>query len=59
VVTAFHQEAERRLIDRLVAMLEVEDAAPVSVNGSPVAGKTVVFTGALEREQAELKRYRR
>jgi DNA ligase (NAD+) len=56
VVTAFHQEAERRLIDRLVAMLEVEDAAPVTVEGSPVAGKTVVFTGTLERmTRAEAK----
>jgi DNA ligase (NAD+) len=56
VVTAFHQEAERRLIDRLVAMLEVEDAAPVATEGSPVAGKTIVFTGTLEKmTRAEAK----
>ena len=56
VVTTFHQEAERRSIDRLVAMLEVEDAATVAVTDSPVAGKTVVFTGTLEKmTRAEAK----
>jgi DNA ligase (NAD+) len=56
VVTAFHQEAERRLIDRLVALLEVEDAAPAATEGSPVAGKTIVFTGTLEKmTRAEAK----
>ncbi len=56
VVTTFHQEAERRSIDRLVSMLEVEDAAPVAVSDSPVAGKTVVFTGTLEKmTRAEAK----
>ena len=56
VVTAFHQSAERRLIDRLVEMLEVEDAAPVATDGSPVSGKTIVFTGTLEKmTRAEAK----
>lgn len=56
VVTTFHQEAERRSIDRLVSMLEVEEAAPVAVTDSPVAGKTVVFTGTLEKmTRAEAK----
>jgi DNA ligase (NAD+) len=56
VVTTFHQEAERRSIDRLVALLEVEDAAPVMASDSPVAGKTVVFTGTLEKmTRAEAK----
>ncbi len=56
VVTAFHQAAERRLIDRLVTMLEVEDAAPAATEGSPVAGKTIVFTGTLEKmTRAEAK----
>jgi DNA ligase (NAD+) len=56
VVTVFQQEAERASIDRLVAMLEVEDAAPVATEGSPVAGKTVVFTGTLEKmTRAEAK----
>jgi DNA ligase (NAD+) len=56
VVTTFHQEAERRSIDRLVALLEVEDAVPFAVTDSPVAGKTVVFTGTLEKmTRAEAK----
>ena len=48
LVTAFHQTSERALIDRLVSLLEVEpDLAPVAAD-SPIAGKTVVFTGTLE-----------
>lgn len=47
LVTAFAQEAERASIDRLAACLTITDvAAPQS--DSPVAGKTVVFTGTLE-----------
>ncbi|MEM0949473.1 MAG: NAD-dependent DNA ligase LigA [Pseudomonadota bacterium] len=56
LVTAMHQEAERASIDRLVAELQVEDAARPDTDGSPVAGKTVVFTGTLERmTRAEAK----
>ena len=56
LVTAFHQEAERASIDRLVALLEVEPAAPRMTEGSPVAGKTIVFTGTLEKmTRAEAK----
>ena len=40
--------AERGAIDALVAELEVEPPEPVAAQ-SPVAGKTVVFTGKLER----------
>jgi DNA ligase (NAD+) len=55
VVTAFHQEAERAAIDRLIRHLEVENPAPRATT-SPVAGKTVVFTGTLERmTRAEAK----
>jgi DNA ligase (NAD+) len=55
VVTTFQQEAERASIDRLVAELDVQDAE-VIVSDSPVAGKTVVFTGTLERmSRAEAK----
>ena len=36
------------LLDRLVAQLAIEDAEAVA-GDSPVAGKTVVFTGTLER----------
>ncbi|HEY9039195.1 MAG TPA: NAD-dependent DNA ligase LigA [Roseovarius sp.] len=56
LVTSFQQKAERASIDRLVSELTIEDAAPPSTNDSPVAGKTVVFTGALERmTRAEAK----
>ncbi|MFC7703753.1 NAD-dependent DNA ligase LigA [Plastorhodobacter daqingensis] len=56
VVTAFHQEAERRAIDALVAHLDVQDAVQRGAVESPVAGKIVVFTGTLERmTRAEAK----
>lgn len=56
IVTTFHQPAERAAIDRLVAHLQVQDVAPRLNVGSPVAGKTVVFTGTLERmTRAEAK----
>lgn len=56
VVNTFHQAAERASIDRLVAMLDVEPAAPVVTAESPVAGKTLVFTGTLEKmTRAEAK----
>jgi len=55
-VTAFHQGAERQLIDRLIAQLNVKDAAPRADIDSPVAGKTVVFTGTLvQMSRAEAK----
>ncbi len=57
LVLAFRQEKEHALIDRLVAeleeIIEVEPPAPVD---SPIAGKTVVFTGTLARmTRAEAK----
>ncbi len=56
LVAAFHQPAERAAIDRLVACLDVQDAAPRGPVESPVAGKTVVFTGTLEKmTRAEAK----
>ncbi|WP_333714621.1 NAD-dependent DNA ligase LigA [Yoonia sp.] len=55
VVTTFQQEAERASIDALAAELTIADAAQVATD-SPVAGKTVVFTGTLERmTRAEAK----
>jgi DNA ligase (NAD+) len=56
LVTTMTQERERASIDRLVAELEVEPVeAPAAVD-SPVAGKTVVFTGKLEKmSRAEAK----
>lgn len=56
LVRAFHQTAERQSIDRLVAQLSVQDLARPTLDGSPVAGKTVVFTGTLEKmTRAEAK----
>ena len=56
VVNAFDQAAERALIDRLVAQLEVEPAVRPETGESPVAGKTLVFTGTLEKmTRAEAK----
>ncbi len=56
LVTAFAQPAERASIDRLVAELDVQDEAAPTNHDSPVAGKTVVFTGSLEKmTRAEAK----
>ncbi|WP_338105411.1 NAD-dependent DNA ligase LigA [Pseudooceanicola nitratireducens] len=56
LVTTFHQKAERASIDRLVTELDVQDVAAPATSDSPVAGKTVVFTGTLEKmTRAEAK----
>ncbi len=56
LVTAFHQPAERASIDRLIDQIEVLPVEAPKTEGSPVAGKTVVFTGTLERmTRAEAK----
>ena len=56
LVRAFAQAGERQSIDRLVAALTIEDAAPRAATDSPVAGKTLVFTGTLEQmTRAEAK----
>ncbi|WP_394152441.1 NAD-dependent DNA ligase LigA [Loktanella salsilacus] len=56
LVTTFQQEAERASIDRLVAQLQVQAVAAPAASDSPVAGKTVVFTGTLEKmTRAEAK----
>jgi DNA ligase (NAD+) len=56
VVTTFQQPRERQAIDALVAQLEVLDVAARAPVDSPVAGKTVVFTGTLEQmTRAEAK----
>ncbi|MDT8343259.1 MAG: BRCT domain-containing protein, partial [Thermohalobaculum sp.] len=52
---AFAQPAERAAIDRLAARLNPAPAAP-RASDSPLAGKTLVFTGTLERmSRAEAK----
>ncbi|MFD1795965.1 NAD-dependent DNA ligase LigA [Paracoccus aurantiacus] len=52
----FAQAKERASIDALVAQLDVQDAEIAATAGSPVLGKTIVFTGTLERmTRAEAK----
>jgi DNA ligase (NAD+) len=56
LVTAFHQDASRASIDRLVQHLDVQNALVASPSDSPVAGLVVVFTGTLEQmSRAEAK----
>jgi DNA ligase (NAD+) len=56
LVDFFHEPANRDALDRLVAQLDIEDVAAPNAAGSPIAGKTVVFTGTLERmTRAEAK----
>ena len=56
LVDYFHEPLNRAAVDRLVAELAIEDVAAPSAADSPVAGKTVVFTGTLERmTRAEAK----
>ncbi|MEP3345967.1 NAD-dependent DNA ligase LigA [Litoreibacter sp.] len=52
----FAQEREYASISRLVAELDIQSVERPSQDGSPVAGKTVVFTGSLEKmTRAEAK----
>jgi len=56
LVNAFAQERERASIDRLISELDVQEVKRADTTGSPVAGKTVVFTGTLEQmTRAEAK----
>src|SRR6056297_106357 len=53
---SFAQSAERASIDRLVGHLDILPPEPRATADSPVAGKTIVFTGSLERmTRAEAK----
>ncbi|WP_246082494.1 NAD-dependent DNA ligase LigA [Rubellimicrobium rubrum] len=55
VVTAFHQDAERAAIDRLVPHLRIQNPPPRTAT-SAIAGLTIVFSGSLERmTRAEAK----
>ncbi|WP_375690587.1 NAD-dependent DNA ligase LigA [Pseudooceanicola sp. LIPI14-2-Ac024] len=49
LVTTFAQAAERASIDRLAGKLDILETAGPANTDSPVAGKTVVFTGKLEK----------
>jgi DNA ligase (NAD+) len=56
LTTTLSQEAERASIDRLIAHLDIMAPPARKTDGSPVAGKTVVFTGTLEKmTRAEAK----
>lgn len=56
VTAAFAQPRERASIDRLLAQLNVAPVERAGVPDSPVSGKTVVFTGSLEKmTRAEAK----
>ena len=56
VIAAFQSSAERAAIQALVRELTILPTQAVAQSGSPIAGKTVVFTGSLERmTRAEAK----
>ena len=56
LVTTFQQERERASITRLIQALEIQPEEKPNTADSPVAGKTVVFTGTLEKmTRAEAK----
>ncbi len=56
LTAAFRNPAERAAIDALAAHLTITPVARRQTAGSPVEGKTVVFTGTLERmTRAEAK----
>ena len=48
-VDFFAEEHNRKVVDDLLKEVSVRDEEPVGDVSSPVAGKTVVFTGALEK----------
>jgi DNA ligase (NAD+) len=52
----FKEAHNREVLDDLAALVEIEDAVADAVAASPLAGKTVVFTGTLEHmTRAEAK----
>jgi DNA ligase (NAD+) len=56
LTTTLSQGAERASVDRLVAHLDIQAPVARANADSPVAGKTVVFTGTLEKmTRAEAK----
>jgi len=56
VIAFFDDEHNRAALDRLLAHVTPRDAERPKTEGSPVAGKTLVFTGTLERmSRAEAK----
>ena len=56
ILEFFAEEHNLEALGDLAALLEVEDAAAAAGAGSPLSGKTVVFTGSLEHmTRAEAK----
>lgn len=56
LVDTFHEPSARAAIDRLAAELHILDAEMPDADSTPLAGKTVVFTGTLEQmTRAEAK----
>jgi DNA ligase (NAD+) len=56
LVKSMTQPSEKASIDRLVTELNIQEATRINADDSPVAGKTVVFTGTLEKmTRAEAK----
>ncbi|MEO1688894.1 MAG: BRCT domain-containing protein, partial [Pseudomonadota bacterium] len=56
LIEFFAEPHNREAVDALLSHLAVEDVAAPATEGSPVAGKTVVFTGTLEKmTRAEAK----
>ncbi|KGJ06188.1 hypothetical protein IT41_03240 [Paracoccus halophilus] len=56
LIAAFSPQAERPSIDRLADQLTIVDVAAPGDTGSAIAGKTLVFTGTLEKmTRAEAK----
>ena len=56
VVDFFHTEITREMVATLVEELTIEDVNPPDTSGSPVAAKTLVFTGTLSKvSRAEAK----
>ncbi|POF28711.1 NAD-dependent DNA ligase LigA [Roseibium marinum] len=49
LVEFFAEAHNRDQLDKLLEQVSPKDAEKVDASGSPVAGKTVVFTGSLER----------
>lgn len=49
LVEFFAEAHNRGQLDALLAEVSPQDAEKIEASGSPVAGKTVVFTGSLER----------
>lgn len=53
LVDFFAERHNREVVDALMREVEIEDYEIADTTGSPVAGKTVVFTGTLEKMTRE------